>query len=100
MAETYIPISQWQAMETFFSMLYVIILVYRLVPGRLVARSAPLMSLPSNPVDEIQRLIYDFDTKPVVHFDGNRYFASCGNTTVQQTFSLVMISPNIQNLLA
>ncbi|KIM67315.1 hypothetical protein SCLCIDRAFT_1210361 [Scleroderma citrinum Foug A] len=36
-----------------------------------IAGSVPPMSLPSKPLDEIQLLIYDFDTKPVVHFDGN-----------------------------
>lgn len=74
------------------------ILYYTQAGPGFFARSVLMMSHPGEPVDDIQHLIDCFDIEHVLHF--NRYFAFCGDITVQQTFSIVMKSLDFQHLLS
>ena len=65
------------------------------------AGSVLVMSHPGEPVDDIP---YRFSNEQVDYFNerhfNERYFAFCGDITVQQTFSIVMKSLDFQHLLS
>ena len=56
-----------------------IVFIHRPVLRLFFAGSVPLMSLPSNPADDIQQCIDYYENAPVDHFNKseNRYFSSC-----------------------